>query len=182
MSPTPPDPAATPTMHQRDGAWIASTASVVGAVTLGPDVNVWYGAVVRGDDAPLSIGARTNLQDGAVMHADTGVRNDVAEDVTVGHGAILHGTRVERYALIGMGSILLAGSVVGEGAVVAAGCVVSANFVVPPYSLVVGVPCKVVKQFDPEARRADAIKMAADYVQKAVDHAQGRWRKAADKA
>jgi len=180
MSPVPPDtgtpqPAACPLFHRRDGAWVAHNATVVGQVTLGPDVNLWYGAVVRGDDAPLSIGARTNLQDGAVMHADTGVRNDVAEDVTVGHGAILHGTKVERYALIGMGSILLAGSVIGEGAVVAAGCVVSENFVVPPYSLVVGVPCKVVKAFDPATRRENAIKVAFDYVQKAVDHATGRW-------
>ena len=74
-----------------------------------------------------------------------------------------------------MGSILLAGSVIGEGAVVAAGCVVSENFVVPPYSLVVGVPCKVVKSFDPGPRRENAIKVAVDYVQKAVDHATGRW-------
>ena len=91
------------------GSW--RVASVVADVVLGPDANVWYGAVIRGDDAPLTVGARTNVQDGAVIHADTGIRNDVAEDVTIGHGAIVHGTRVQRYALIGMGSVLLGRSV-----------------------------------------------------------------------
>ena len=171
-----PPPYLVPTMVRVGHAYVATTASVVSDVTLGVDVNVWYGAVVRGDDAPLSLGDRTNLQDGALMHADTGVRNDVAHDVTVGHGAILHGTKVEAYALIGMGAVLLAASVIGEGAIVAAGCVVPEGFVVPPYSLVVGVPARVVKTLDPVARREDAIVIARDYVQKARDQlAGGRW-------
>jgi carbonic anhydrase/acetyltransferase-like protein (isoleucine patch superfamily) len=162
-------------MLRRGVAWVATSASVLGDVTLGEDASVWYGAVVRGDDAPLTVGARTNLQDGVVMHADTGIRNDVAEDVTVGHGAILHGTRVERYALIGIGAVLLGRSVVGEGAIVAAGCVVPEGFRVPPFSLVVGVPAKVVKTFDPAARTKDALERAADYAAKARSHAAGRW-------
>lgn len=166
-----------PTLRRVGRAWVATTASVLGDVTLGEDANVWYGAVVRGDDAPLSLGARSNVQDGAVMHADTDAPNDVAEDVTVGHGAILHGVRVERFALIGMGAVLLGGSVVGEGAVVAAGCVVSQGMVVPPWSLVVGVPARVVKTFDPVRRREEAIAHAADYVRKAAEHAAGRWAK-----
>ena len=164
-----------PTMTRYGDAYVASSASVIGAVTLARDANVWYGCVVRGDDAPLTVGERTNIQDCSVMHADTGVPNLVAHDVTVGHGAILHGTRVEAYALIGMGSVLLAGSVVGEGSIVAAGCVVAERTVVPPYSLIVGIPGKVVRTFDPAKRRADALKMAADYVTKAKDHASGRW-------
>lgn len=164
-----------PRMQRVGQVFVATTASVVGDVELGPDANVWYGAVVRGDDAPLSVGARTNLQDGVLMHADTDVRNDVAEDVTVGHGAILHGTRVERYALIGMGAVLLGRSVVGEGAIVAAGCVVPEGFVVPPWSLVVGVPARVAKTLDPVARKANALEIAQGYVQKALDHAKGRW-------
>ena len=164
-----------PRMLRVGQVYVATTASVVGDVDLAPDVNVWYGAVVRGDDAPLSVGARTNLQDGVLMHADTDVRNDVAEDVTVGHGAILHGTRVERYALIGMGAVLLGRSVVGEGAIVAAGCVVPEGFVVPPWTLVVGVPARVVKSLDPVARQANAVEVALGYVRKAVDHAKGRW-------
>jgi carbonic anhydrase/acetyltransferase-like protein (isoleucine patch superfamily) len=163
-----------PYMARRGAAFVASTASVLGDVTLGEDASVWYGAVVRGDDAPLSVGARTNLQDGVVMHADTGIRNDVGEDVTVGHGAILHGTVVERYALIGIGAVLLGGSVVGEGAIVAAGCVVPEGFRVPPFSLVVGVPARVVRPLDPAARTKDAIARAADYAAKALAHASGR--------
>lgn len=166
-----------PPMRRVGDAFVAAGATVVGDVRLGRDTNVWYGAVVRGDDAPLSIGDRTNLQDGVVMHADTDVRNDIAEDVTVGHGAILHGTRVERYALIAMGSVLLGRSVIGEGSIVAAGCVVPEGMVVPPWSLVVGVPGRVVKTLDPEKRRANAIEIALGYVRKATDHATGRWKR-----
>jgi carbonic anhydrase/acetyltransferase-like protein (isoleucine patch superfamily) len=162
-------------MLRRGAAYVASTASVLGDVTLGEGASVWYGAVVRGDDAPLSVGARTNLQDGVVMHADTGVRNDVAEDVTVGHGAVLHGARVERLALVGIGAVLLGRSVVREGAIVAAGCVVPEGFEVPPFSLVVGVPARVVRTFDPAARTKDALERAADYAAKAREHAAGRW-------
>lgn len=120
-----------PRMLRRGDAYVASTASVLGDVRLARDASVWFGCVVRGDDAPLSVGERSNLQDGCVMHADTGIRNDVAEDVTVGHGAILHGTRVERLVLVGMGAVLLGRSVVGEGSIVAAGCVVPEGMVVP---------------------------------------------------
>jgi carbonic anhydrase/acetyltransferase-like protein (isoleucine patch superfamily) len=156
-------------------AFVASTASVLGAVSLGREANVWFGAVVRGDDAPLSVGARTNLQDRVVMHADTGIPNDVGEDVTVGHGAILHGARVERWALIGMGAVLLGRSVVGEGAIVGAGAVVTEGTVVPAYALVLGVPGKVVRTLDREARRADAVQRAAEYVEKARKHVAGAW-------
>lgn len=166
-----------PIMRRVGDAFVAAGATVVGDVRLGRDTNVWYGAVVRGDDAPLTIGDRTNLQDGVVMHADTDVRNDLAEDVTVGHGAILHGTRVERYALIAMGAVLLGRSVIGEGSIVAAGCVVPEGMVVPPWSLVVGVPGRVVKTLDPEKRRANAIEIALGYVRKANDHASGRWKR-----
>lgn len=162
-------------MRRAGDAWVASNATVFADVTLGRDANVWYGAVVRGDDAPLSVGPRTNLQDGVVMHADTGIRNDVGSDVTVGHGAILHGTRVGDFALVGIGAVLLGRSVVGEGAIVAAGCVVPEGSEVPPWSLAVGVPARVVKTLDPAARRADAVARAAEYVRKAEEHAAGRW-------
>lgn len=171
----PPSPV--PVMRRVGDAFVADGATVVGDVRLGRDTNVWYGAVLRGDDAPLTVGDRSNLQDGVVMHADTDVRNDVAEDVTVGHGAILHGTRVERYVLVGMGAILLGRSVIGEGSIVAAGCVVSEGLVVPPWSLVVGVPARVVKTLDPGKRKADALEIALGYVGKAKDHATGRWKR-----
>lgn len=163
-----------PTMVRVGKAWIATTAAVVGDVTLGEDANVWYSAVVRGDDAPLVIGRRTNLQDCVVVHGDPDLANVVEEDVTVGHAAVLHGVRVGRYALIGIGAALLGGSRIGEGAVVAAGCVVPEGFEVPPYSLVVGVPARVVKALDPVQCRQKALWRAEGYVVKARDHAAGR--------
>lgn len=164
-----------PTMLRRGDAYVASTATVLADVTLERDASVWYGCVVRGDDAPLSVGERTNIQDASVMHADTGVPSSIGHDVTVGHGAVLHGAMIEPYVLIGMGAVILGHSVIGEGSIVAAGCVVPERFVVPPYSLVVGVPAKIVKTFDPAQRRDDAIAHAADYVRKAKEHAAGRW-------
>jgi carbonic anhydrase/acetyltransferase-like protein (isoleucine patch superfamily) len=93
----------------------------------------------------------------------------------VGHGAILHGARVHDRALIGMGAVLLSGSVVGEGALVAAGAVVGEGFEVPAYALVVGVPARVVRSLDPEARRREALRAASDYVERAREHADGKW-------
>ena len=97
-----------------DGAFAATNATLTGDVTLGEDVGVWFGCVVRGDDAPLSIGRRTNVQDLTMIHADTGVPNVIGEEVTIGHRVVLHGSRVGDRCLIGMGSVLLSGSVIGE--------------------------------------------------------------------
>jgi carbonic anhydrase/acetyltransferase-like protein (isoleucine patch superfamily) len=124
--------------------FVASTAVVVGDVELGDDVNVWYGAVLRGDLNPIRIGPRTNIQDNVVIHVDEpDFPTLVAEDVTVGHSAILHGCRVERGALVGMHATVLNGAVIGEEAVVAAGALVPPGMVVPARTLVAGVPAKV---------------------------------------
>jgi len=132
--------------------FVASTAVVVGDVELGDDVNIWYGAVLRADVEAICIGARSNIQDNAVVHVDSpDAPTLVAEDVTVGHGAILHGCRVERGALIGMHATVLNGAVVGEEAVVGAGAVVPPNMVVPPRTLVAGVPARVRREVPPEA-------------------------------
>jgi carbonic anhydrase/acetyltransferase-like protein (isoleucine patch superfamily) len=156
-------------------AYVATTASVLGHVALGKDASVWYGAVVRGDDAPITIGPRSNVQDGAVVHVDPGAPNVIGADVTIGHGAICHGVKIGDGALIGMGAILLSGSVVGEGALVAAGALVRENEVIPPFSLAVGVPAKVVKTFDSALRRREAVAHAAEYVSRAREHAEGAW-------
>jgi carbonic anhydrase/acetyltransferase-like protein (isoleucine patch superfamily) len=156
-------------------AFVASTASVTGDVVLGEDVSLWYGVVVRGDDARVVLGARSNVQDNAVVHVDVDTPTEVAQDVTIGHAAIVHGARVERYALIGMGSILLSGCVVREGAIVAAGALVREGFEVPAYSLAVGVPAKVVRGVGPDERRRVAIEHAAGYVARAREHADGVW-------
>lgn len=147
------------------GAFVASNAIVTGDVTLGVDVGVWFGCVLRGDDAPLSIGARTNVQDLTVIHADTGVPNLIGEDVTIGHRVVLHGASVGDRALIGMGAVLLGGSVIGAESLVAAGAVVKEGFVVPPRSLVAGVPAKIVRELgDDEVRLVR--ESAAGYVAK----------------
>ena len=125
------------------GAFAAVNATLTGDVTLGRDAGVWFGCVLRGDDAPLAIGARTNVQDLTMVHADVGVPNVIGEDVTVGHRCVLHGARVEDRCLIGMGAVLLGGSVIGRESLIAAGAVVKEGFVVPPGSLVAGVPAKI---------------------------------------
>ena len=147
------------------GAFVASNAVVTGDVELGADVGVWFGCVVRGDDAPITIGARTNVQDLTMVHADTGVPNTIGSEVTIGHRCVLHGARVEDRCLIGMGAVLLGGSVIGAGSLVAAGAVVKEGFVVPPRSLVAGVPAKVVRALtDEEVARIAAS--AEGYVRK----------------
>jgi carbonic anhydrase/acetyltransferase-like protein (isoleucine patch superfamily) len=155
---------------------VATNAADTGDVTLGEGASVWYGASVRGDDAPIVLGPRSNVQDGAVLHADPDAPNVIGADVTIGHGAICHGVTVEDGALIGMGAILLGGSVVGECAIVAAGALVPEGFHVPPFSLVVGVPARVRRSFDPETRRREAVEHAASYVEQALRHARpGGW-------
>ena len=147
------------------GAFVASNAVVTGDVSFGADVGVWFGCVLRGDDAPLTIGARTNVQDLTMIHADTGVPNVIGSGVTIGHRCVLHGASVGDGALIGMGAILLGGSVIGAESLVAAGSVVKENFVVPPRSLVAGVPAKIVRTLT-DAEVARFRESAEGYVQK----------------
>ena len=147
------------------GAFAARNATLTGDVTLGDDVGIWFGCVVRGDDAPLTIGRRTNVQDLTMIHADTGVPNTIGAEVTIGHRCVLHGARVEDRCLIGMGAILLGGSVIGEGSIVGAGCVVREGFVVPPRSLVVGVPGKIVRAVTDDEFAA-IVRSAQGYVDK----------------
>ena len=169
------NPPASPRLVRVGEAYVASTASVLGNVTLGQDASVWYGAVVRGDDAAITIGPRSNVQDGAVVHVDPGAPNVIGADVTIGHGAICHGVRIEDGALIGMGAVLLSGSVIGQGALIAAGALVRENERIPPWSLAVGVPARVVKTFDAVQRRREALAHAAEYVVRAKEHAEGQW-------
>ena len=131
--------------------FVASSAVLVGDVRLGDDVSVWYGAVLRADLREIEIGARSNIQDNVVVHVDEpDFPVVVAEDVTVGHAAVLHGCRIERGALVGMHATVLNGAVVGEEAVVAAGALVSPGMAVPPRTLVAGVPAKVRREIGEE--------------------------------
>lgn len=156
-------------------AYVADTATVTGRVKLGPDSNIWYGVMIRGDDAPIEIGARTNVQDNAVVHVDPDAPNIIGADCTIGHSAIVHGVDVGNHVLIGMGAVLLGGCKVGDGSIIGAGALVLENTVIPPYSLAVGSPARVIRELDPEERHASAEHHAAGYVAQAERHASGGW-------
>jgi len=134
-------------------AWVAPTAVVLGDVTLGAQASVWYTAVLRGDMAPIIVGARTNIQDGTIVHVDEGIPCRVGDRVGVGHRAILHGCTVGDDCLVGMGSVLLNGVVVGPGSVIAAGAVVPEGLEIPAGSLVMGLPARLVREVDEGLRR-----------------------------
>ena len=152
------------------GVWLAETAVLVGDVEIEELVSVWFGAVLRGDVGSIRIGARTNLQDLVCVHV-TGARPGgpeqadvrVGADVTVGHGAVLHGCRVDDGCLIGMGSVLLDHAWIGTGSIVAAGAVVPPRMLVPPRSFVRGIPARVVGELDDEQARLGA-EGAASYL------------------
>ncbi len=140
-------------------AFIAPGVVVIGDVTLGPQVNIWYGCVVRADVGPISIGDRSNVQDGTVIHiARYGEGTHLGRDVTVGHRALLHDCRIGDRAMIGMGAIVLDGAVVGEGAWVGAGAVVSPGSVIPPGMLALGIPAKPVR---PVGEKEAAMRLEA---------------------
>lgn len=124
---------------------VAPGATLVGAVHLGDDCSVWYGAVLRGDLAPVVIGAGSNIQDGSVLHVATGGPCEVGEETVVGHRVVLHACRVESGCLIGMQSTILDEAVIGQGSVVGAGALVTQRTIIPPRSLVVGAPARVIR-------------------------------------
>lgn len=128
------------------GVFVAPNATLIGDIELGDGSSVWFGCVLRADIGTIRIGARTNIQDLSMAHMTHGLSNlEVGSDVTVGHGVILHGCRVEDRCLIGMGAILLDNAVIGAGSLVGAGALVPPRMVVPPGSLVLGNPAKVVR-------------------------------------
>lgn len=151
-------------------ATVLPGATVVGDVVLGARANVWYGAVVRGDDTSIEVGEDTNLQDGVIVHADPGFPARIGSRVTVGHGAVVHGALVEDGCLIGMRAVLLNGARVGAGSLIAAGAVVLEGAEIPPGSLVAGVPAKVRRELSEEER--DALDASwRSYVRRAARHA-----------
>ncbi len=134
-------------------AWVAPNATVIGAVTIGPGSSVFYQSVLRGDIAPIRIGAQTNIQDGCILHVGSEDPCILGDRVSLGHGAVVHGATVEDDCLIGMRATILNGAVIGKGSVVGAGAVVPEKMIVPPNSLVVGIPAKVAKQVPAELGR-----------------------------
>jgi carbonic anhydrase/acetyltransferase-like protein (isoleucine patch superfamily) len=132
--------------------FIAGNATLLGDVSLGREVSIWFGAVIRADKDQIRIGDRSNVQDNAVLHTSTGHPVIIGNNVSVGHGAILHGCRIADRVLVGMGAIVLNGADVGEDSILGAGTVVTEGTRIPPGTVVVGVPGKVAKQTSPEQR------------------------------
>ena len=131
-------------------AFIAPTAALIGDVTVGPDSSVWFGAVIRGDSASITVGRATSIQDNCVLHTEADRPLTVGDNCTVGHGAIVHCTSVGSNTLIGMGAVLLDGAVIGDHCNIGAGAVVKENAVVPAGTMMVGIPAKPVRELSPE--------------------------------
>jgi len=137
-----------------EGAWVAPTATLVGAVEVAEGASIWYGAVLRGDNEPIVIGPDSNVQDNVVFHTDEGIPVSLGRGVSVGHNAVVHGSTVGDDVLVGMGAILMNRSVIGNECLIAAGALVPEGADIPPRSLVVGVPAKVVRELtDDEVAR-----------------------------
>ncbi len=142
-------------------AWIAPSADVIGEVLVGEDVGIWFGAVVRGDNTPVPIGDRSNIQEGAMLHSDPHAPLRVGADCTIGHHAILHGCTIGDRVLIGMGAIILNNAVIGDECIVGAGALVTEGKTFEPGSLIVGSPARAVKQLDAPTRAF--LKVSADH-------------------
>ena len=132
----------TPSVHPT--AFVAESADLIGAVDIGKDASIWYQVVIRADDEPVTIGDGTNVQDGSIIHIDAGMPSVLGKGVTVGHRAIVHGAVVEDHVLISMGAVILSGARIGRHSIIGAGALVLENMEVPPGSLVVGVPGRVI--------------------------------------
>jgi len=152
--------------------WLAPDAQVVGRVILAEDANIWFGAVLRGDNEPMTIGARSNIQDGAVLHSDPGFPLTVGEDCTIGHSAILHGCTIGAGSLIGMGATILNGARIGKGCLVGANALITEGKEFPDHSLIVGSPARVLRPLDEETV-AKLRQSSAHYVANAKRFAKG---------
>lgn len=155
------------------GVFLAETCAVIGDVAIGDQSSVWYSTVLRGDVMAIRIGARTSIQDGTVVHVTSEqFGTTVGDDVTVGHGVILHGCVVEDSCLIGMGATVLDGARIGRGSFVGAGALVTPGTDIPPHSLVLGMPARVVRPVNPKEREQIEY-AAAHYVEQARRYLAG---------
>jgi carbonic anhydrase/acetyltransferase-like protein (isoleucine patch superfamily) len=152
--------------------WIAPNAVLVGRVALEEDANVWFGCVLRGDNEWITVGARTNVQDGSTLHTDMGFPLDIGEDCTIGHNVILHGCAIGKNTLIGMGATIMNGVKIGDNCIVGANALITENKVFPDNSLIVGAPAKAIRDLGPDAA-ARNLESARHYVENARRHAAG---------
>lgn len=160
--------AASPQLPPPGEYWIAPTATVIGRVTLHRNASVWFGAVVRGDNDPITIGENSNVQDLSVLHTDEGVPLTIGRDVTIGHKVMLHGCTIGDNTLIGINSVVLNRAVIGRNCLIGAGALITEGKVIPDNSLVMGAPGKVVRTLDENAARMMQLS-AAHYV--------GNWKR-----
>ena len=137
-----------PDVH--DSAWVADSAQVMGRVVLAQDASIWFGAVLRGDNEPIRIGPRSNIQDGSVLHSDQGQPLTIGQDVTVGHQVMLHGCTIGDGSLIGIQAVVLNGAKIGKHCLVGAGSLVTEGKEFPDGSMILGSPARVVRQLTPE--------------------------------
>ena len=150
----------TPTLPPEDRYWVAPDANVIGKVILGEDVGVWFGATLRGDNEPIIVGARSNIQEGVVVHTDPGKPVVIGEGCTIGHNAIVHGCTIGDNSLVGMGATVLNGAVIGRNCLIGANALVTEGKVFPDNSLIVGAPAKAVRVLDAEA--VEGLKRSAE--------------------
>ena len=149
-------------------AWIAPSADLIGAVTIGKDSSVWWQAVLRADNEPITIGMRTNIQDGSILHTDPGFPISIGNNVSVGHLCMLHGCTIDDGCLIGIGSIILNGAKIGKNCLIGANSLITEGKVIPDNSLVIGSPGKVVREVTEEEKKA---------VFENTKHYQNNWKK-----
>ncbi|HET7410033.1 MAG TPA: gamma carbonic anhydrase family protein [Paracoccaceae bacterium] len=137
-----------PALPADGSAWIAPGAQIIGRVTLAQGVSIWFNAVLRGDNEPITIGRESNVQDGCIFHVDPGFPLVIGAEVTIGHKAILHGCTIGDGSLIGMGAVVMNGARIGESCLIGAGALVPEGREIPPRSLVLGQPAKLVRSLD----------------------------------
>ena len=154
--------------------YVATTAVVTGDVVCGPGANIWFGTVIRGDLERITLGARVNLQDGCIVHADPGLPQTMEDGVVAGHAAILHGSRIGKDTLVGMRATLLSGCEIGAECLIAAGALIPEGRRIPPRSVVMGVPGKVVREITPEEVERTR-RICAHYLEKARRYAGGAY-------
>ncbi len=156
--------------RKNDALFIAENATVIGDVTLGKDTGIWFGAVVRGDNERITIGEGSNVQDNCVVHVSAGRPVTIGKNVSIGHGAIVHGCTIKDRVLVGMGAVVLNGAEIGEDTIIGAGAVVPENRIIPPGSVVMGIPGKVVKEASDE-QKAHILKNSKIYIELAGRYA-----------
>lgn len=140
-----------PTLPAPDSFWVAPDANVIGLVTLGEDVGIWFGATLRGDNEPITVGAGTNIQEGVMVHSDPGFPATIGEGCTIGHHAIVHGCTIGDNSLVGMGATILNGAKIGKNCLVGANALITEGKEFPDNSLIVGSPAKAIRTLDDNA-------------------------------